>query len=91
MHLRSEAHDSLVGDKLITVKAVLSSCNASTDYESVFHNVDCYVQNSVCTQSRCSMFTGLYPHVSGRKSEAAERIIALPVLVLNFCHFQIAR
>ncbi|KAJ5675468.1 hypothetical protein N7462_008365 [Penicillium macrosclerotiorum] len=29
---------------------------------------ECYVQASVCTQSRCSMFTGLYPHVSGHRS-----------------------
>ncbi|KAJ5389676.1 uncharacterized protein N7496_000744 [Penicillium cataractarum] len=29
---------------------------------------ECYVQASVCTQSRCSMFTGLYPHVSGYRS-----------------------
>lgn len=29
---------------------------------------NCYVQNSMCTQSRCSMFLGLYPHVSGHRS-----------------------
>ncbi|KAJ5734505.1 hypothetical protein N7493_003291 [Penicillium malachiteum] len=29
---------------------------------------ECYVQASVCSQSRCSMFTGLYPHVSGHRS-----------------------
>lgn len=29
---------------------------------------ECYVQASVCAQSRCSMFTGTYPHVSGHRS-----------------------
>jgi hypothetical protein len=29
---------------------------------------NCFVQASVCAQSRCSMFTGLYPHVSGHRS-----------------------
>ncbi|GKZ39287.1 hypothetical protein AbraIFM66950_012231 [Aspergillus brasiliensis] len=29
---------------------------------------ECYVQASVCSQSRCSMFTGRYPHVSGHRS-----------------------
>ncbi|OKL58749.1 hypothetical protein UA08_06243 [Talaromyces atroroseus] len=29
---------------------------------------ECYAQASVCSQSRCSMFTGLYPHVSGHRS-----------------------
>ncbi|OQU94695.1 hypothetical protein CLAIMM_01021 [Cladophialophora immunda] len=29
---------------------------------------NCYAQASVCTQSRVSMFTGQYPHVSGHRS-----------------------
>lgn len=29
---------------------------------------NCFVQASVCAQSRCSMFTGLYPHVAGHRS-----------------------
>ncbi|EEY17020.1 sulfatase [Verticillium alfalfae VaMs.102] len=29
---------------------------------------NCYTQASVCSQSRCSMFTGTYPHVSGHRS-----------------------
>ncbi|GKT87853.1 sulfatase [Colletotrichum tofieldiae] len=29
---------------------------------------NCFVQASVCAQSRCSMFTGNYPHVSGHRS-----------------------
>lgn len=29
---------------------------------------NCYVQASVCAQSRCSIFTGLYPHVAGHRS-----------------------
>ncbi|CAK7199871.1 hypothetical protein SEUCBS139899_002557 [Sporothrix eucalyptigena] len=29
---------------------------------------ECYVQASVCAQSRCSMLTGTYPHVSGHRS-----------------------
>ncbi|OJJ67130.1 hypothetical protein ASPBRDRAFT_187137 [Aspergillus brasiliensis CBS 101740] len=29
---------------------------------------ECYVQASVCSQSRCSTFTGRYPHVSGHRS-----------------------
>ncbi|KAJ5111974.1 hypothetical protein N7532_000019 [Penicillium argentinense] len=29
---------------------------------------NCWVQASVCTQSRCSIFTGNYPHVSGHRS-----------------------
>jgi len=29
---------------------------------------NCFVQASVCSQSRCSMFTGNYPHVSGHRS-----------------------
>ncbi|KAL1601290.1 hypothetical protein SLS59_005444 [Nothophoma quercina] len=29
---------------------------------------NCFVQASVCSQSRCSMFTGMYPHVSGHRS-----------------------
>ncbi|RBR26091.1 uncharacterized protein FIESC28_01119 [Fusarium coffeatum] len=33
---------------------------------SIFTN--CFTQASVCSQSRCSMFTGTYPHVSGHRS-----------------------
>lgn len=29
---------------------------------------NCFVQASVCAQSRCSIFTGTYPHVSGHRS-----------------------
>ncbi|KUI65607.1 Arylsulfatase [Cytospora mali] len=29
---------------------------------------NCFVQASVCAQSRCSIFTGNYPHVSGHRS-----------------------
>ncbi|KEF60737.1 uncharacterized protein A1O9_02298 [Exophiala aquamarina CBS 119918] len=29
---------------------------------------NCFVQASVCSQSRCSMFTGVYPHASGHRS-----------------------
>ena len=29
---------------------------------------NCFTQASVCSQSRCSIFTGLYPHVSGHRS-----------------------
>ncbi|KAK8005890.1 hypothetical protein PG991_012187 [Apiospora marii] len=29
---------------------------------------NCFTQASVCSQSRCSMFTGAYPHVSGHRS-----------------------
>ncbi|KAI1641037.1 sulfatase [Biscogniauxia mediterranea] len=29
---------------------------------------NCWVQATVCAQSRCSMFTGNYPHVSGHRS-----------------------
>lgn len=29
---------------------------------------DCFTQASVCSQSRCSIFTGQYPHVSGHRS-----------------------
>ncbi|KAF2170475.1 hypothetical protein M409DRAFT_64203 [Zasmidium cellare ATCC 36951] len=29
---------------------------------------NCFSQASVCSQSRCSMFTGTYPHVSGHRS-----------------------
>jgi arylsulfatase A-like enzyme len=29
---------------------------------------NCFVQASVCSQSRCSIFTGLYPHVAGHRS-----------------------
>ncbi|GME37639.1 putative sulfatase [Neofusicoccum parvum] len=29
---------------------------------------NCFVQASVCSQSRCSMFTGQYPHVNGHRS-----------------------
>ncbi|KAE8356934.1 alkaline-phosphatase-like protein [Aspergillus coremiiformis] len=29
---------------------------------------NCFLQASVCSQSRCSMFTGTYPHVSGHRS-----------------------
>lgn len=29
---------------------------------------NCYTQASTCSQSRCSMFTGCYPHVSGHRS-----------------------
>ncbi len=28
----------------------------------------CYAQHSVCAPSRCSMFTGLYPHTAGRRT-----------------------
>ncbi|KAL6232587.1 alkaline-phosphatase-like protein [Aspergillus navahoensis] len=28
---------------------------------------NCFAQASVCSQSRCSMFTGCYPHVSGHR------------------------
>ncbi|KAE8360746.1 alkaline-phosphatase-like protein [Aspergillus caelatus] len=33
---------------------------------TIFTN--CFTQASVCSQSRCSMFTGTYPHVSGHRS-----------------------
>lgn len=33
---------------------------------SLFRN--CFTQASVCSQSRCSMFTGTYPHVAGHRS-----------------------
>lgn len=33
---------------------------------SLFTN--CFTQASVCSQSRCSIFTGTYPHVSGHRS-----------------------
>ncbi|TVY82029.1 Arylsulfatase [Lachnellula suecica] len=29
---------------------------------------NCYLQATVCTQSRCSLYTGQYPHVSGHRS-----------------------
>lgn len=29
---------------------------------------NCFLQASVCSQSRCSMFTGTYPHVHGHRS-----------------------
>ncbi|KAH8671635.1 sulfatase [Xylariales sp. PMI_506] len=29
---------------------------------------NCFTQASVCSQSRCSIFTGCYPHVSGHRS-----------------------
>lgn len=29
---------------------------------------NCFAQASVCSQSRCSIFTGQYPHVSGHRS-----------------------
>ncbi|CAH0043825.1 unnamed protein product [Clonostachys solani] len=29
---------------------------------------NCFTQASTCSQSRCSMFTGCYPHVSGHRS-----------------------
>jgi arylsulfatase A-like enzyme len=29
---------------------------------------NCFVQHSVCSQSRCSMFTSKYPHVTGHRS-----------------------
>lgn len=29
---------------------------------------NCFTQASVCSQSRCSMFTGAYPHVAGHRS-----------------------
>lgn len=29
---------------------------------------NCYVQNTVCTPSRCSIFTGWYPHVHGHRT-----------------------
>ncbi|KAJ5623070.1 hypothetical protein N7490_011675 [Penicillium lividum] len=29
---------------------------------------NCYLQATVCSQSRCSLYTGLYPHVSGHRS-----------------------
>lgn len=29
---------------------------------------NCFTQASVCSQSRCSIFTGQYPHVSGHRS-----------------------
>ena len=28
----------------------------------------CHVQHTVCTPSRCSLMTGLYPHVSGHRT-----------------------
>ena len=31
---------------------------------------NCYCQNPVCVPSRCSMFTGLYPHVGGHRTMA---------------------
>lgn len=55
------------------------SCTAEDKAEVRTPNIDafrrrgalftnCFTQASVCSQSRCSMFTGCYPHVSGHRS-----------------------
>ncbi len=55
------------------------SCTAEGKAEVRTPNIDafrrrgtlftnCFTQASVCSQSRCSMFTGCYPHVSGHRS-----------------------
>ncbi|KAI0480286.1 sulfatase [Xylariaceae sp. FL0804] len=57
-------YDSLgcTGNKLVKTPNIDAFAAAGT----LFSN--CWVQATVCTQSRCSMFTGQYPHVSGHRS-----------------------
>uniref|UniRef100_L2FNA6 Sulfatase n=1 Tax=Colletotrichum fructicola (strain Nara gc5) TaxID=1213859 RepID=L2FNA6_COLFN len=50
------------GNKIVKTPRIDSFAAEGTRF------TNCFVQASVCTQSRCSMFTGNYPHVSGHRS-----------------------
>ncbi|KAL1873115.1 hypothetical protein VTK73DRAFT_1076 [Phialemonium thermophilum] len=57
-------YDSLgcFGNKLIRTPNIDSLARNGTKF------TNCFLQASVCSQSRCSMFTGTYPHVNGHRS-----------------------
>jgi len=56
--------DAVLGDP--AGRAATPNVDALAAEGVAFHR--CYAQHSVCSPSRCSMFTGLYPHTLGRRT-----------------------
>ncbi|KAF2146931.1 uncharacterized protein K452DRAFT_242151 [Aplosporella prunicola CBS 121167] len=50
------------GNKIIKTPNIDAFAARGTNFSN------CFTQASVCSQSRCSMFTGQYPHVAGHRS-----------------------
>lgn len=57
-------YDSLgcFGNKVVKTPNIDAFAARSTKF------INCYLQATVCSQSRCSLYTGAYPHVSGHRS-----------------------
>lgn len=57
-------YDSLAcfGNKFVNTPNIDAFASKSTKF------TNCYLQATVCAQSRCSLYTGQYPHVSGHRS-----------------------
>ncbi|KAH8821296.1 arylsulfatase A [Xylogone sp. PMI_703] len=57
-------YDSLgcFGNELVKTPHIDALASRGTKF------TNCFLQASVCSQSRCSMFTGTYPHVTGHRS-----------------------
>lgn len=57
-------YDSLgcFGNKLVKTPNIDAFAERSTRF------TNCYLQATVCSQSRCSLYTGAYPHVSGHRT-----------------------
>jgi arylsulfatase A-like enzyme len=58
----SLGYTSTTGERVVKTPNIDAFAKRGTQF------TNCFVQASVCSQSRCSMFTGTYPHVSGHRS-----------------------